>query len=1264
MGRSDGTLVFDTKIITDGFNKGMSAIKTAAKGIGVITAGFTAATGAALKFAGELEQNLGGSEAVFKEFASTVQKTADTAFKNMGLSTSDFLATANKMGALFQGSGFKIQESAELSAEVMQRAADVASIMGIDVSMAMESIAGAAKGNFTMMDNLGVAMNDTTLAAYALEKGITKSTRAMTNQEKIALAMEMFLERTEYAAGNYAKENETLAGALNTASAALKNFMSGTGEADDLAESLSNAGKVIVENIGELTPMLAEGIGDIFSELAPLIPEMLDELTEGVMSAIEELADGISGNSDKMADAVIKLGETLVSGIIRITPKLADAAKKIISSFADELGNTYPILKPFTAAVKLLADNMELCIIGFAAFKTITTVVSFLRAATASFQTANLQLALYTAQNGAAAISASGLAAALSVKEIIVGVLTGKIGILTAAQALLNKVWMANPVGVVVAGVVALGAALAALYSFVTKETEAEKEQRLALEANKESVKELTDAYNEYHKSNSLEANEGLASLDNIERLSHELDNLVDSNGKVMEADEARVKFILGELNGALGTEAKLVDGVVSRYGDLKNAVQEAMKAKEAEILMEEATKNYTEAIKKQAEAEKAVADARKNYDENHSEENRKALEEAEATYQKYINDIIAYEHARTLAAEGNNDALIGYLHEQRNARNDDLHDLDGYNSQHDKKLKIAADNYNSHINKLTSLIKNFDGSAEMQAMIDETLAEIKVDETKIAELGGKIENGIIKGFENGTEYGEAAFSNKWLAETATTAIKSGAEFGDTFLKELYNHLNGNTFSTEPFNNFKKVVEEKVPEMFKSPVILQKNEENGSETSEYYVQGVEKKLNAPETYNRVYNASFNNVGKATDDGARAGMGVRSPSVFAKAAAKFYVEGAVLGLEGNADMLYEAARELGGGMNAAFENSITSNLDGIRTAISSITGVIKEESEQKLKVYEAEHKKIEMLHDFGIDDEETYYKKLEYLRDNYLTKNSDKWIEVTQDLYDYQEGQLEEHRDKVEDIYDDIADYVTDKLEDVSKKQQKFTEKLNDSTPLYQKVKITAGDETTEFYRLNDFGASNKAASEYGELLEKITSRIKASDVSDEAKRGIISELESLGSSEDGIGYIKAMLGAKDDEFTDYLTGYQNMLATNAKTSADMYYDDAVSAANEGYQYMIDEFTKAGFEIPEGFLVSGALSAENFGRAFMEELDLQMQEIQKKLSDFNARISASVGSGGNVNNDNRSTTYHIYGGSSKDTVKEIENYETVKRLSGQ
>ena len=63
----------------------------------------------------------------------------------MGLSASDYMATANKMGSLFQGSGVSIEKSVNLTADAMQRAADVASVMGLDTSMAMESIAGAAK---------------------------------------------------------------------------------------------------------------------------------------------------------------------------------------------------------------------------------------------------------------------------------------------------------------------------------------------------------------------------------------------------------------------------------------------------------------------------------------------------------------------------------------------------------------------------------------------------------------------------------------------------------------------------------------------------------------------------------------------------------------------------------------------------------------------------------------------------------------------------------------------------------------------------------------------------------------------------------------------------------------------------------------------------------------------------------------------------------------------------------------------------------------
>ena len=102
---------------------------------------------------GELEQNIGGSEAVFGEYAKAVQGYAADAYKTMATTQSDYLATANKMGALFQGSGLDAQRSMELTTQAMQRAADMASVMGIDTQSALDAVTGAAKGNYTMMDN-------------------------------------------------------------------------------------------------------------------------------------------------------------------------------------------------------------------------------------------------------------------------------------------------------------------------------------------------------------------------------------------------------------------------------------------------------------------------------------------------------------------------------------------------------------------------------------------------------------------------------------------------------------------------------------------------------------------------------------------------------------------------------------------------------------------------------------------------------------------------------------------------------------------------------------------------------------------------------------------------------------------------------------------------------------------------------------------------------------------------------------------------------
>lgn len=171
-----------------GAGKAGGKMGTALKlGLAAAVAGIGAVVGKAIMEGGELEQNLGGTEAVFGDFAKNIQASASEAYKNMGMSASDYMATANKMGSLFQGSGLNQQKSLDITSKAMQRAADVASVMGVDTSMAMESIAGAAKGNFTKQNlvnknrvNANQAGGATRKQMVALLTGKSKALGAMT----------------------------------------------------------------------------------------------------------------------------------------------------------------------------------------------------------------------------------------------------------------------------------------------------------------------------------------------------------------------------------------------------------------------------------------------------------------------------------------------------------------------------------------------------------------------------------------------------------------------------------------------------------------------------------------------------------------------------------------------------------------------------------------------------------------------------------------------------------------------------------------------------------------------------------------------------------------------------------------------------------------------------------------------------------------------------------------------------------------------------
>lgn len=318
------------------------------KGTAVAGTALIGLIGKSVSMAGDLEQQLGGTEAVFGQFASQVQAKSKEAFSTMGLSANDYMTTINKMGALMQGSGLDIETSMDLSSQAMQRASDVASIMGIDIDMAMESIAGAAKGNFTMMDNLGVAMNATTIEAYALSKGINKSYNEMTKAEQVQYAMQMFLEKSSYAMGNYSKENETFAGSLQTLKASFGNFMSGAGSIDDVINSVVSFGNILVKSITEMAPKITTGLVQLLNGIIPQIPILLQSLLPSVITGVISLIQGIINTLPTIITMLAGMLPTiitaLINGLVTIIQTLAQMLPELMPTIIDAILGIIPIL--------------------------------------------------------------------------------------------------------------------------------------------------------------------------------------------------------------------------------------------------------------------------------------------------------------------------------------------------------------------------------------------------------------------------------------------------------------------------------------------------------------------------------------------------------------------------------------------------------------------------------------------------------------------------------------------------------------------------------------------------------------------------------------------------------------------------------------------------------------------------------------------------------------------------------------------------------
>ena len=407
---------------------------------------------------------------------------------------------------------------------------------------------------------------------------------------------------------------------------------------ESVSDNLKNAAVVATDSINEITDAFNNGgldkaietAGDEFAGLATKAAEHAPDMVDTAVSFIQSFAQGVIDNREEILNAAEETVRAFVGGIAKILPAsegIEDAGETVIDTMDNVIDITGKVAKvalpPLTKALDFAGEHLELiassATTAFVAFKGYKVVTSTSKAMKSLSATTKMLSAAEKA-NALQVLAASG---ALTTKETIIGVCTGKIKIATAAQMAWNAVMNANPIGILITAVGALVAGLG-VYALTTEDA-SEKAGKLTAE-QKKSIEESHKIAEEYAELNK-QRQESMASVEaeygHYTELNKELSGLIDSNGKVKEGYEERANFIVNELSTALGLEKEQIWDIIKSNGNLEESIGQVIEMKKAEALLQANEQAYTEAIQKQNEALAQYQESLKTLDEVEKEYNR-----------------------------------------------------------------------------------------------------------------------------------------------------------------------------------------------------------------------------------------------------------------------------------------------------------------------------------------------------------------------------------------------------------------------------------------------------------------------------------------------------------------------------------------------------------------------------------------------------------------------------------------------------------------
>lgn len=373
---ADGTLIFDTKVdseglstglskISSGVGKAMTGVATAAAAVGTAT---VAATSALVNQAKEtaafgdnidkMSQKIGISAEAFQEWDYVFSQNGadinilETGMKTLSSAVADAGNGTTSAQEKFEMLGLSFEELGQMSQEDMFGAV-IAQLQTMPEGAERTALAADLLGKSAM--ELGPLLNQTAddtqaLKDQAKELGMVMSNEAVKNSAALTDAMDN-LQRAFTGAKN--SIGGEMLPALTDVCNGLALLVSGSEEGSDL----------IVQGFEKM----AEGITEALPQIVDLFMSLVESIMEIAPQIIESLATGILDALPQLIPVLGNLVMNLCNTIITLLPQLIEVGLQVITQLAMGIAEALPTLIPtivqtVLTIVEYLIENVDLLI--------------------------------------------------------------------------------------------------------------------------------------------------------------------------------------------------------------------------------------------------------------------------------------------------------------------------------------------------------------------------------------------------------------------------------------------------------------------------------------------------------------------------------------------------------------------------------------------------------------------------------------------------------------------------------------------------------------------------------------------------------------------------------------------------------------------------------------------------------------------------------------------------------------------------------------